>query len=214
MDIPFHVLGVTHQQIAMLGHHLLGELPILAYRSAPLGTHPFMSVRIDVQLAAEPVDLALEMRSKRTDTACKNIDDRVRYMMRLDILHALIQCGHVVIDGLGRSNVRHLDLEAAGIVIHETATLSRLARHMIPQRGIGLMILRQIVDEGLIPAIIRRDSLGPDDEHMLYRHSFFPNVLLLRPIAAIQTGDTGLHTSCSPRHPRGAADAAPQCGQL
>ena len=101
-----------------------------------------MPIRIDVQRATEPVDLTLEMRSERPYAACKNIDDRVRYMMHLDILHALVQCGHIIIDGLGRPDVRHLDLEAAGIVVHEAATLGRLARHMIPQRGIGLMILR------------------------------------------------------------------------
>lgn len=68
-DVFFDVLAVAHKQVGMLDHVLFGILPVLAHGQGPLGTEPLVTVGIHIELAAQLVDLLLELPRKRADSA-------------------------------------------------------------------------------------------------------------------------------------------------
>ena len=159
MDVLLDVFAVTDQQVAVLGHELFGDLPIPAYRCAPLGAHPLVAVRVDVQLATELADHAMEVGCERSDAACENINNRMRDAIRADVVDAMLQCGHVIIDGLRRANIRYLHVEAVGVVVFEGLGVLGLAGHVILQQGDALMVFGQPIHEGLVSSIVTRDAL-------------------------------------------------------
>ena len=159
VDVLLDVLAVTDQQVAVLGHEPFGDLPIPAYRRAPLGARPLVTVRVDVQLATELADHAMEVGCERSDAACENINNRMRDAIRSDVVDAMLQCGHVIIDGLRRANIRYLHVEAVGVVVFEGLGILGLTGHVILQQGDALMVLGQPIHEGLVSPIVTRDAL-------------------------------------------------------
>lgn len=166
-DVFFDVLAVTYEQVGMLDHVLFGILPVLAHGQGPLGTEPLVTVGVHVELAAQLVDLLLELPRKRADSAGQAIHDRVRNLVFLDIGDALLDSQDIVGDGRRRTDFRDLHLETAGIVILELAVFFGLARHMVLEAGVVLVIFRQFVYEGFVPAVCPGDTLAANYENML-----------------------------------------------
>ena len=167
VDVLLDVLAVADEQVAVLGHHPLGDLPVLAHWRAPFGAHPLMPVRVDVQLPAQLMDDALEMRGERSDSAGQDIDNRMRYTVPPDVGDAIIQGGHIIVDGLRRPDIGDLHLEAVGVVIDEAAFFLRLARHVVFERRLMPVVFGQLVDECLIAAVVAGNALRSHNEHML-----------------------------------------------
>ena len=167
LNVLFDVLGIANKQVGMLDHVLLGILPVLAHGQGPLGTEPFVTVRVHVELTAQFVDVPRNSRCKRANTAREAIHDGVRNLVFPDIVNALPDGVDVVEDRGGGTDVRDLHLETARVVVFELVVLGRLARHMILETGIVLVIFRQFVDEGFVPAVRPGDTLAAYYENML-----------------------------------------------
>lgn len=167
LDVLLDVLGIANKQVGMLDHMLFGILPVLAHGQGPLGTQPFVTVRVHVELATQLVDFLLEAPRKRTNTARKAIHDGVRNLVLLDVGDALLDGINIVKDCRRGTNVRDLHLEATGIVVLELAVFGRLARDMILEAGVVLVIFRQFVYEGFVPAVCPGDTLAANYENML-----------------------------------------------
>ena len=166
-DVFFDVLGIANKQVGMLDHVLFGILPVLAHGQGPLGSEPLVTVGIHIELAAQLVDLLLELPRKRADSASQAIHDRVRNLVLLDIGDALLDGQDIVSDGRRRTDFRDLHLEAAGIVVVELAVFFGLARHMVLETGVVLVIFGQLIDEGLVSAVRPRNTLTANYENML-----------------------------------------------
>ena len=166
-DVFFDVLAVANEQVGMLDHVLFGILPVLAHGQGPLGTEPLVTVGIHVELAAQLVDLLLELSRKRADSAGQAIHDRVRNLVLLDVGDALLDGQNIVGDGRCRTYFRDLHLETAGIVVVELAIFFGLACHMILEAGVVLVIFGQFIDEGFVPAVCPGDTLAANYENML-----------------------------------------------
>ena len=115
----------------MLGHQPLGDLPVLTHRSGPLGTEPFVTVRIDEDLTAQFVKLAHIFCHEGADAAGQDIHDGLFDLVLHNVLAAGRQGCHIVPDRLGGANVRHSQMEAAGILIDFLKLTVVLAGHMI-----------------------------------------------------------------------------------
>ena len=166
-DVFFDVLAVTYEQVGMLDHVLFGILPVLAHGQGPLGTQPFVTVGIHIELAAQLVDLLLELPRKRADSAGQAIHDGVLNLVFLDVGDALLDGQDIVSDGRRRTDFRDLHLEAAGVVILELAVFFSLARHMVLEAGVVLVIFGQLIDESLVSAVRPGDTLAAYYENML-----------------------------------------------
>ena len=166
-DVFFDVLAVAHEQVGMLDHMLFGILPVLAHGQWPLGTEPLVTVGIHIELAAQLVDLLLELPRKRADSAGQAIHDRVLNLVLLDIGDALLDCQDIVGDSRGSTDFRDLHLETASVVILELAIFFGLARHMVLESGVVLVIFGQLIDEGFVPAVCPGDTLAANYENML-----------------------------------------------
>ena len=111
----------------------------------------------------------VKMCRKRSDATCHYVDNRVRNMIFLDMFATRFQCSNVIIDSLCGSNLRDINFEAVGIVkfklviidlchalklalIHATVTVG-FAGNMIFNVFFILVILRELVDKGLIPSV-------------------------------------------------------------
>ena len=90
LNVLLDVLGIAHKQVGMLDHVLFGILPVLAHWQGPLGTEPLVTVGVHVELAAQLVDLLLELPRKRADSAGQAIYDGVRNLVLLDVGDALL----------------------------------------------------------------------------------------------------------------------------
>lgn len=167
MDVLLDVFAVADQQVAVLGHELFGDLPIPAYRCAPLGAHPLVAVRVDVQLATELADHAMEVGCERSDAACENINNRMRDAIRADVVDAMLQCGHIIIDGLRRTNIGYLYVEAISVMVFKSLGILGLAGYVIFQRRSAPMVFGQPIHEGFVPSVVARNALRTHDEHML-----------------------------------------------
>ena len=166
-DVFFDVLAVTYEQVSMLDHVLFGILPVLAHGQGPLGTEPLVTVGIHIELAAQLVDLLLELPRKRADSAGKAIHDGVLNLVLLDVGNALLDGQDIVGDGRRRTDFRDFYLETAGVVVLEFAVFFGLARHMILEAGVVLVIFRQFVDEGLVSTVCPGNTLAANYENML-----------------------------------------------
>lgn len=166
-DVFFDVLAVAYEQVGMLDHVLFGILPVLAHGQWPLGTEPLVTVGIHIELAAQLVDLLLELPRKRADSAGQAIHNRVRDLVLLDVSYALLDSQDIVGDGRRRTDFRDLHLETAGIVILELAIFFGLARHMVLEAGVVLVIFRQFVYEGFVSTVCPRNTLAANYENML-----------------------------------------------
>lgn len=166
-DILLDVLAVANEQVGMLDHVLFGILPVLAHGQGPLGTEPLVTVGVHVELAAQLVDLLLELPRKRADSAGQAIHDRVRNLVLLDVGDALLDGQDIVGDGRRCADFRDLHLETAGIVILELAVFFGLARHMVLESSIILVIFGQFIDEGLVSTVCPGDTLAANYENML-----------------------------------------------
>lgn len=166
-DVFFDVLAVANEQVGMLDHVLFGILPVLAHGQGPLGTEPLVTVGVHVELAAQLVDLLPELPRKRTDSAGQAIHDRVRNLVLLDIGDALLDGQDIVGDGRRRTDFRDFYLEAASVVILELAVFFGLARHMVLETDVILVIFGQFIDEGFVPAVRPRNTLAANYENML-----------------------------------------------
>ena len=167
LDVLLDVLGIANEQVGMLDHVLLGILPVLAHGQRPLGAQPFMAVGVHVELAAQLMDLLLELPRKRANSAGQAIHDRVLNLVLLDIGDALLDCQDIVGDSRGSTDFRDLHLEAASVVILELAIFFGLARHMVLESGVVLVIFGQLIDEGFVPAVCPGDTLAANYENML-----------------------------------------------
>lgn len=166
-DVFFDVLAVTYEQVGMLDHVLFGILPVLAHGQWPLGSEPLVTVGVHVELAAQLVDLLLELPRKRADSAGQAIYDRVRNLVLLDIGDALLDGQDIVGDSRRCADFRDFYLEAASVVILELAVFFGLARHMILETDVILVIFGQFIDEGFVPAVRPGDTLAANYENML-----------------------------------------------
>lgn len=166
-DVFFDVLAVANEQVGVLDHVLFGILPVLAHGQWPLGTEPLVTVGVHVELAAQLVDLVPELPRKRTDSAGQAIHDRVRNLVLLDIGDALLDGQDIVGDGRRRTDFRDFYLEAASVVILELAVFFGLARHMVLETDVILVIFGQFIDEGFVPAVRPRNTLAANYENML-----------------------------------------------
>lgn len=151
----------------MLDHVLFGKLPVLAHGQWPLGTEPLVTVGVHVELAAQLVDLLPELPRKRADSAGQAIYDRVRNLVLLDIGDALLDSQDIVGDGRCRTDFRDFYLEAASVVILELAVFFGLARHMVLETDVILVIFGQFIDEGFVPAVRPGNPLAANYENML-----------------------------------------------
>ena len=167
LDVLLDVLGIADKQVGMLDHVLLGILPVLAHGQGPLGTQPLMAIGVHVELTAQLVDVPRDSCSKRANTAREAIHDGVRNLVFPDIVDALPDGVDVVEDRGGGTDVRDLHLETARVVVFELVVLGRLARDMVLETGIVLVIFRQFVDEGFVPAVRPGDTLATYYENML-----------------------------------------------
>lgn len=167
LDVLLDVLGIANEQVGMLDHVLLGILPVLAHGQGPLGTQPFMAIGVHVKLTAQLVDVPRDSRSKGANTAREAIHDGVRNLVFPDIVNALPDGVDVVEDRGGGTDVRDLHLETARVVVFELVVLGRLARDMVLETGVVLVIFRQFVDEGFVPAVRPGDTLAAYYENML-----------------------------------------------
>ena len=166
-DVFFDVLAVAYEQVGMLDHVLFGILPVLAHGQGPFSTEPLVTVGIHIKLAAQLVDLLLELPRKRADSAGQAIHDRVRNLVLLDVGDTLLDGQDIVGDGRCRTDFRDLHLETAGVVILKLAVFFGLARHMILEAGVVLVIFGQFIDEGFVPTVCPGDTLAANYENML-----------------------------------------------
>ena len=167
LDVLLDVLGIANEQVGMLDHVLFGILPVLAHGQGPLGSEPLVTVGIHIELAAQLMDLLLELPRKRADSAGQAIHDGVRNLVLLDIGDALLDGQDIVSDGRRRTDFRDLHLETAGVVVVELAVFFGLARHMVLETGVVLVIFGQLIDEGLVSAVCPGDTLAANYENML-----------------------------------------------
>ena len=166
-DVFFDVLAVAYEQVGMLDHVLFGILPVLAHGQWPLGTEPLVTVGVHVELAAQLVDLLLELPRKRADSAGQAIHNGVRNLVLLDIGDALLDGQDIVGDGRRRTDFRDFYLEAASVVILKLAVFFGLTRHMVLETDVVLVIFRQFVNESLVSAVRPGDTLAANYENML-----------------------------------------------
>ena len=166
-DVFFDVLAVAYEQVGMLDHVLFGILPVLAHGQRPLGTEPLVTVGVHVELAAQLMDLLLELPRKRADSAGQAIHDRVRNLVLLDIGDALLDGQDIVGDGRRRTDFRDLHLEAASVVILKLAVFFGLTRHMVLETDVILVIFGQLIDKGLVSAVRPGNPLAANYENML-----------------------------------------------
>ena len=159
MNIILDVFAVTDKQVTMLGHQLLGDFPVLAYWRAPLGTHPLVSIRIDIQLSTQLMNYPLKMSGKRSNAASKNIYNRMLNIMPLDVPHALIQCSNIIVNRLSRSNAGHFHIEAIGIMILKSFGIFSFACHVVFQIRIVLVVLSELIHERFIATVVTGDAL-------------------------------------------------------
>ena len=166
-DVFFDVLAVAYEQVGMLDHVLFGIFPVLAHGQWPLGTEPLVTVGVHVELAAQLVDLLPELPRKRTDSAGQAIHDGARDLVFLDIGDALLDGQDIVGDGRCRTYFRDFYLEAASFVIFKLAVFFGLARHMVLEAGVVLVIFGQLIDKGLVSAVRPGNPLAANYENML-----------------------------------------------
>ena len=159
MNVLLDVLAVTDQQVTVLGHQLLRNLPILTYRSTPLGTHPLVPIRIDIQLPTQLMNYLLEMSGKRSDAASKNIHNWMLNIVLSDVFHTLIQCSNIIINRLSRSNAGNLHIEAIGIMILKSFGILGFACHVVLQIRIVLVVLSELIHERFIATVVTGNSL-------------------------------------------------------
>lgn len=178
MDVLFDVLAVAHQQVGLLYHEALGDFPVLAHGQGPLGSEPFMAVGVHIELAAQGVDLLLELACEGANSAGQAVHDGVLDVVLPDIADALLDGLHVVHDSLCGADVRHLHGEAACVVVFELAVLVALAGYMVLESGVVLVVFCQFVYESLVSTVRAGYPLAAYDENMLYichrlLHPFF-----------------------------------------
>ena len=167
-DVLLHVYRIAHHQVSVLRHHPLGHLPVPAHRRAPLRAHPLVPVRVHVQFAAQTVDRAREMRRERADAARQHVHDWMRDTVAANIRHTIRQRRHVIPDCLRRSDLRHPYPETTRVMVRELTRLrQRLARYVVSQPRLTLVVLSQTINERLITAVTARNPLRPHNEHML-----------------------------------------------
>ena len=109
------------------------------------------------------------MTSKRSDTTCHYVDDRVRNLIFPDMLAVRFQRSNVIIDCLCRPNLRNINLETVGIVefkfvvvdfchalkfalIHAAIAIG-FAGNMIFDVFFILVILRELINKCLVSSI-------------------------------------------------------------
>lgn len=117
VNILLNVLAIAYQQITMFGHQTFRCLPVSADRCAPLRPHPLVPIWIDIKLATKLVNSPLEMGSKRSNSACKNIYNRMKNVVFLDICNTVIQRGNIIVNSLSRTNIRYINVKTIRIVI-------------------------------------------------------------------------------------------------
>ena len=127
-----------------------------------------MAVGVHVELSAKLVDLALKVGAERPDSAREHVDDGVLDLVLLDVQDATLERCNIIVDCLGGTDVWHLDLEAAGVMVLKLAVLLSLAGNVILEVGLVLVVLGQLVDESLIAAVAARNPLRTNDEYMLH----------------------------------------------
>ena len=132
-----------------------------------------MTVGVYITHAAQLVDLAHKVPHEGADPASQDINNGLFDPVCLNILHTRTQCGHIVPDGLGCTDIGHLDVETPGIMINFFLIFRILAGYMVAQLRMILMIFRQLVHKGFIAAVGARDSLGADNKDMLHGHISF-----------------------------------------
>ena len=117
-----------------------------------------MAIWINIELATELVNCSLEMRCKRSDSTCKNIHDRMRDVIFLDIGDTVLQGSHIIIYSLSWANIRHVNLEAIRIMVCEAAVFFCLTSNMVFQLWLILVVFRQFIHERLIAAVVTRNT--------------------------------------------------------
>lgn len=181
VDVLFDVLAVAHQQVGLLYHEALGDFPVLAHGQGPLGSEPFMAVGVHVELAAQGVDLFLELCRKGADSAGQAVHDGVLDVVLPDIADAALDCFYVVDDGLRGSDVGDLYVETTCIVVFKFVVVVCSAGDMVLESGIVLMVFSQFVYECLVAAVCAWNAFAANDENMLniFHHSPLPKFLKL-----------------------------------
>ena len=86
MDIILNIYRVTNYFITVFYHQAFTEFPISANQSIPFGTHPLVTIRIHIQIPAQFVNGFIIFFYKGTDSACHNINNRMRNLMLLYVL--------------------------------------------------------------------------------------------------------------------------------
>ena len=132
-----------------------------------------MTVRIDKKHALTAADPSANRPDQGTEPAGKNIENRMINPVFFTIMKAVIQCQEVIGNGLSRTQFGNRDLKADRIVIlkahfpalsgkrnspgekrlvHGAASVC-LARHIVMQTGLFLMVFGQFVDKGFVSSI-------------------------------------------------------------
>ena len=109
--------------------------------------------------AAESMDTLLKMRTERSDTTCKHIDDRMLNPVLLDIAARIVESSYVVPDCLRRADIRHLDFKAVRGVVFKLSVLTCLACHVVFDALIAFMATSQPINKGLVATVLARDTL-------------------------------------------------------
>ena len=125
-----------------------------------------MPVRIDIENAAQRVDLPPVLRDKRSYAACKHVKHRI-FDLRMDfaVMNASSERDQVAGDGSGRSDIRNFDIKYARAVILKPHVVFCHSGDMIMD-PVGDSVLRQLFDKGLKSAVRRGDTLASYYKHM------------------------------------------------
>ena len=77
------------------------------------------------------MNLADEPGHKRTDPAGKDINNGVFNLVGADIVTAVLQGSYIIVDGLRRADIWHLEVETPGIVIFRFPVLGVFAGYVV-----------------------------------------------------------------------------------
>lgn len=194
MNIALDIDRIADHEVTVADHDALRPPPIPTDGCRPFGTHPFVSVRIEVDAATEAVNATVQRRHEGANPAGHDIDNRMRDMMTLDIVATPTYGSDIIVDSLRVANFRHMDPVAVSIMEFELilgdsgvarqcrwilATLSiGLDGYMILDVPVVLVVFGELVDKSLVTAVGTK-ALCTDQEDVLYTTLVGPYAVVL-----------------------------------
>ena len=179
-DVLLDGPAVADEQVGVLHHARLGELPVPAHRRAPLRAHPFVAVRVDEQGPAHPAYPAGEAPDEGAYPAGEHVEDGLLGAGALGVADRPPKRVEVVGDRPRGPYRAPADAEAVGAVVLVLGLLRHLvdgAGNVVPD-AVRRPVLGELLHERLEAPVTGRDALASDDVDVLD-----PVAHLARPLA-------------------------------